>query len=132
MRAITLSVAAALLTGALATTLWAQAKVEDKKVEGELVDMHCYSKGGSKGDGHASCGEKCLKSGIPGGILSAGKVLTIATNPAPLAEYVGRTIRIDGKVNEETHSIVPTKIEVKKDDNWEEIKMQSLTYDHKK
>ncbi|MDQ3625247.1 MAG: hypothetical protein M3463_22670 [Verrucomicrobiota bacterium] len=115
---------AVLLTGSLATTLWAEAKVEDKKVEGELVDLHCYSKGGAKGDGHASCAEKCLKSGIPAGVLSEGKVLTIATNPEPLAQYAGRTIRIDGKVNEETHSIIPTKVEVKKDDKWEEVKLK--------
>jgi hypothetical protein len=112
------------LAAGVVTTVWAQAKAEDKKVEGELVDMSCFTKGGAKGDGHAACGEKCLKSGVPAGILVDGKVMTIAANPVPLAQYAGRTIRIEGKASEEAHAIVPTKLEVKKDDKWEEVNLK--------
>jgi hypothetical protein len=112
------------LAAGVVTTVWAQGKAEDKTVEGELVDMSCFAKGGAKGDKHAACGEKCLKSGVPAGILIDGKVMTIATNPVPLAQYAGRTIRIEGKANEEAHAIVPTKLEVKKDDKWEEVNLK--------
>ena len=112
------------LAAGVVTTVWAQAKAEDKTVEGELVDLSCYTKSGAKGDAHASCGEKCLKSGVPAGIVSEGKVMTIAANPVPLAQYAGRTIRIEGKANDDTHAIVPTKVEVKKDDKWEEVNMK--------
>ena len=113
----------AMVTGVV-TTVWAQAKAEEKTLEGELIDLSCYSKNAAKGDKHASCGEKCMKNGIPAGILSDGKVLTLATNPIPLAQYAGRTIRVVGAANEDTHAIVPTKVEVKKDDKWEEVNLK--------
>jgi hypothetical protein len=111
------------LAAGVVTTVFA--KAEDKTVEGELVDMSCYSKSGASGDAHAACGEKCLKSGVPAGIVVDGKVMTIAANAQPLAEYAGRTIRIEGKANDETHAIVPTKVEVKKDDKWQEVDMKA-------
>jgi hypothetical protein len=124
MRKFTASIMALALVAGLATAVWAQAKAEDKTIEGELIDLSCYSKNAASGDKHASCGEKCMKNGVPAGILSEGKVLTIATSPVPLASYAGRTIRVVGKANEDTHTIVPTKVEVKKDDKWEEVSLK--------
>ncbi len=118
------SIALMVMAAGLVTTVWAQAKNEDKTIEGELVDLWCYSKGGAKGDGHAACGEKCAKSGIPTAVLVDGKAMTLVTNPEPLASSVGRTVRVTGKANAETNVMLPDKVEVKKDDKWEEVKLK--------
>jgi hypothetical protein len=118
------SVAAAIALTAGVVTVLAQAKAEDKTVEGELVDMWCFSKGGAKGDGHAACGEKCAKSGIPTGVVVDGKAWTLVTNPEPLASSLGRTVRVTGKANADTNALLPDKVEVKKDDKWEEVKLK--------
>jgi hypothetical protein len=116
--------AALFVTVGVVTTVWAQAKAEDKTLEGELVDMWCFSKGGAKGDGHAACGEKCAKTGIPTGVVVDGKATTLITNPEPLAASMGRTVRVTGKMNADTNVILPSKVEVKKDDKWEEVKLK--------
>ena len=54
MRRFIASVAAIVMVAGLVATVRAQAKAEDKTVEGELVDMWCFSKGGASGDGHAA------------------------------------------------------------------------------
>ncbi len=123
MRKFIASITAFAMVAGIVTTVWAQAKTEDKTVEGELVDMWCFSKGGAQGDGHAACGEKCAKSGIPTGILLDGKAWTLVTNPEPLASAIGRTIRVTGKVNAETNAVLPDKVEVKKDEKWEVVKL---------
>jgi hypothetical protein len=124
MRKSIASVALFALVAGFVTTVWAQAKPESKTVEGELVDMWCYSKGGASGDGHAACGEKCAASGIPTGVLIDGKAMTLVTNPEPLAASVGRTVRVTGTVNADNNVILPSKVEVKKDDQWEEVKLK--------
>ena len=124
MRRFLASIAAIAMVAGFVVTVRAQAKTEEKTVEGELVDMWCYSKGGAKGDGHAACGEKCAKSGIPAGIVVDGKAWTLVTNPEPLAASMGRTVRVTGKINAETNAVLPDKVEVKKDDKWEEVKLK--------
>lgn len=124
MRKSIASIALLALFAGLVTTAWGQAKNEDKTIEGELVDLWCYSKGGASGDGHAACGEKCARSGIPTAVLVDGKAMTLVTNPEPLASSVGRTVRVTGKVNAETNVMLPDKVEVKKDDKWEEVKLK--------
>ena len=116
--------AALFVMAGVVTTVWAQAKAEDKTLEGELVDMWCFSKGGAKGDGHAACGEKCAKTGIPTGVVVDGKATVLVTNPEPLASSMGRTVRVTGKMNADTNVILPEKVEVKKDDKWEEVKLK--------
>ncbi|MEO6436345.1 MAG: hypothetical protein ABIP55_11390 [Tepidisphaeraceae bacterium] len=118
---VTLCSGALMLSG---LTLSALAADEKKTVvEGELVDLHCFSAGGAKGDGHASCGTKCAKSGIPVAVLVDGKAWTLSTNPRPLADAVSKTVRVTGTQNAETQSIAADKIEVKDGDAWKEVKM---------
>ena len=111
----------ALLVGGL--TLSAQA-ADKKTVEGELVDLHCYSAGGAKGEDHGkTCGAKCAKSGIPVAVLIEGKAWTLATNPRPLADSVGKQVRVTGEQNAETQTVVADKVEVKDGENWKEVKL---------
>ncbi len=75
-----------------------------KEVTGEVVDMMCYVDHGAKGDGHAGCAAKCIKSGGPVGIASEGKTYLIVGAHKPmndtLSEYAGKTITVKGKVAE--------------------------------
>jgi hypothetical protein len=124
MRKYIVSIALIAMVTGVVTTVWAQAKPEEKTLEGELVDMWCFSKGGAAGDKHAACGEKCAKTGIPAGVLVDGKATTLITNPEPLAASMGRTIRVTGKMNADSNVMLPDKVEVKKDDKWEEVKLK--------
>ncbi len=95
-----------------------------KVVQGELLDMYCYSAAGATGRDHGkTCGKDCLASGIPGGILVNGKAWLLATNPRPLADYVGLQIRVTGVVVASDTTILPDKVEVKEGDNWTEVKL---------
>ena len=103
----------------------ADSKEKPKTVEGELVDTHCYSDGGATGEDHgAKCGKGCAKSGIPVAVLVDGKAWTLATNPAPLADAVGKTVRVTGEQNAQSQVVVPDKVEVKDGDQWKEITLK--------
>jgi hypothetical protein len=116
---------AALVVGGLQLRARAAEAGEKKTVEGELVDTHCYAAGGATGEDHgAKCGKACAKSGIPVAVLTDGKAWTLATNPAPLADAVGKTVRVTGEKNAESQVLVPDKVEVKDGDNWKEIQMK--------
>jgi hypothetical protein len=113
----------ALVVGGIAVSA-VRAADEAKTVEGELVDLHCFSAGGAKGEGHAKCGEKCAKSGIPVAVLVDGKAWTLATNPAPLAAAVGKTVKVTGVQHAETQAIAAEKVEVKEGESWKELKLK--------
>ncbi|MEA2711402.1 MAG: hypothetical protein QOF78_4003 [Phycisphaerales bacterium] len=113
-----------LLVGGVALSARAADK-ETKTVEGELVDLHCFAAGGAKGEDHGkSCGAKCAKSGIPVAVLVDGKAWTLATNPAPLADSVGKQVRVTGSANNETQTFLAEKVEVKDGDAWKEVKLK--------
>ena len=114
----------ALMLGGFALCARAADK-ETKTVEGELVDMHCYAAGDAKGAEHGSkCGAACAKSGIPVGVLVDGKAWTLATNPKPLADAVGKTVRVTGSPSDATQTFLAEKVEVKDGDSWKEIKLK--------
>lgn len=99
-----------------------------KTVEGTLVDSKCYLGGGATGNDHMGmkgCGTACAKSGIPVGVLTAeGKYFTLALPAPQLADYIGQTARATGVVKQ--GSIVPDKVEVKKGEKWEEVKLSAV------
>jgi hypothetical protein len=69
---------------------------------GEVVDVACYSTKGAKGAEHADCGSKCVKSGLPVGLLvDKTTYLLISSDHKPLnatlAEHVGHTITVTGE-----------------------------------
>jgi hypothetical protein len=115
---------AALIVGGLSLRTRAAEPKDKKTVEGELVDTHCYAASGATGEKHASCGGKCAKSGIPVAVLVDGKAWTLATNPAPLADAVGKTVRVSGEQNAESQVVVPEKVEVKDGDSWKEVQLK--------
>ena len=103
----------ALIVGGLLMQPSASAQ-EKKTVEGELVDMHCFSAGGAKG----------AKRGIPVGVLVDDKAWTLATNPRPRADAVGKTVRVTGEQHAESQAITAEKVEVKEGDSWKELPLK--------
>ena len=121
---VTLCSSALLVGGFAFTNAVAQETKEKKTVEGELVDLHCYAAGGAKGEKHGqSCGAKCAKSGIPVAVLVDSKAWTLATNPRPLADSVGKQVRVTGTQNADTQTLLADKVEVKDGDAWKEVKL---------
>jgi len=95
-----LAVAAGLLPSA------AVAAADDvKSVTGEVVDLMCYLDHGAKGDKHAGCAEKCIKSGGPVGLLTKDDQLYLVIGDhqpmnEELAPYAAKTVTLKGKVVE--------------------------------
>jgi len=107
----------------LVLTALVAAYAEDTTVEGELVDVTCFSNG-AKGEGHRMCAITCAKLGKPVGIAAKdGKVYTLLTESPGMAEYMAKTVKISGKLHEASQSIKPTSIMVKEGDEWVKIKI---------
>ena len=97
-------------------------------VQGELIDTACFvtSDGDAKGKDHASCAAKCMKSGIPAGILPDGSkdsdaVMFLLTDPKQLAPYAGQTIKVEGTAYADKHSIDVKKLFVKDGNGWKPV-----------
>ena len=84
----------------------AVARADDaKSVTGEVVDLMCYLDHGAKGDKHAGCAEKCIKSGGPVGLLTKDDQLYLVIGDhqpinEDLAPKAGKTVTLTGKVVE--------------------------------
>jgi hypothetical protein len=108
----------------------------DKKAKtysGILVDTKCYAMNNDNitsdhGD-MKGCAVMCAKMGIPVGLLIKGKKggkVYVLTIPAPaLADYMGEWARVTG-VEGFKRGLIPEKIEVKKGDTYEEVKIQKM------
>ena len=97
----------AVLTLSLAAGMFAtRAQAEETKtIKGEVVDLMCYLDHGAKGEKHAACATKCIKSGGPVGILTSDdQVYLIIGEHKPmndeLASYAAKIITVKGKVVE--------------------------------
>ena len=93
--------------GLLAGGLWATSVVaaEAETLKGEVVDLMCYLDHGAKGDDHAGCAQKCIKSGGPVGLLTADDQLYLVVGEHEpmndkLAPLAAKTVTLKGKVVE--------------------------------
>jgi hypothetical protein len=76
-----------------------------KEITGEVVDMMCYIDHNAMGEKHgSSCGNTCIKSGGPVGVVSNGKAYLVVGEHKPmndqLADLCGKTITLKGKLAE--------------------------------
>jgi len=99
-----LGVAALLLAAGLFAAPHASA-ADTTTVKGEVVDLMCYLDHGAKGEKHAGCAAKCIKSGGPVGLLTADdKLYLLIGEHKPmndaLVEHAAKTITVKGKVVE--------------------------------
>lgn len=81
-----------------------EVKVEDVKVEGEILDMTCYLHKGSTGRRHKACAEMCAEKGLPIGVLTdSGEAYLLIEDhddPEPYAaarKLAGKKASISGK-----------------------------------
>jgi hypothetical protein len=98
---------------------------EEEAIEGTLVAAKCYLVMGELGNDHMGvkdCGTKCAKAGNPVGLVTAdGKYYPLVVASPLVADHVGQKLRASGKLM--SGSFVPDKLERKKEDSWEEIKI---------
>jgi hypothetical protein len=68
---------------------------------GEIVDVACHVSRGAKGSSHAECGAKCVKAGLPVGLLVGDTTYILVSADhkplnATLADHVGHTVNVTG------------------------------------
>jgi hypothetical protein len=69
---------------------------------GEVIDVTCHAAKGAMGTGHAECGSKCVKEGLPVGLLVNGTTyLLVGSDHKPLnatlADHVSHTVTVTGE-----------------------------------
>lgn len=125
MKSIRILAVCALLAGAASL-----GRAEQNQVwTGALVDASCYATDNTQsGNDHMdmkNCGTACLKMGRPAGIVTADKKFFVLLAPSPdIAEYVGQTIRVTGKLR--NGAILVDKLEVKKGTEWITAKLSTM------
>lgn len=80
---------------------------------GEIVDVACHVTKGAKGSAHADCGSKCVKDGLPVGLLVGETTyILISADHKPLNEalapHVGHQVTVTGTKFEKQGSNVIT------------------------
>jgi hypothetical protein len=83
---------------------YGSAQTPSDAIRGELIDTYCYAKIGVRGEQHAACAVKCVRAGIPAGLLEAKTrrvyVLLPAADatalPAELIAAMGKQAEIGG------------------------------------
>jgi hypothetical protein len=106
------------------------ARAEQNQIwTGTLVDASCYMTDSTQsGNDHLDmkrCGTACLKMGKPAGIVTSEKKFFILLAPSPdIAEYVGQTIRVTGKLR--NGALLVDKLEVKKGSGWVTAKLSTM------
>lgn len=79
----------------------------ERTITGEVVDVVCYLSHGKEGLGkaHASCGKKCISSGLPVAIRSGDQLYLASMKDhtpanATLADFAGELVTVRGTVRE--------------------------------
>jgi hypothetical protein len=82
---------------------------------GEVVDVACLVTKDAKGAGHADCGSKCVKAGLPVGLLVGDATyILIGADHKPmnekLAPHVGHTVTVTGtKFEKQGSNVIAVK-----------------------
>ena len=98
-------------------------KPSEMLIEGEVIDLACYTSRGAKGEDHKSCATRCMTRGTPAGILDKDGNVFVIIGPSPgYAPYAAQTIRLNGNV--EGGRISPNKMEAMTGKNWAEVTLQ--------
>lgn len=75
---------------------------------GEIVDLHCYTSRGAKGEEHAGCSNACISRDVPAGFLADDGTLYLLVNEKPVsvkekvAGKAGKKVTVRGKVVEKS------------------------------
>ncbi|MBT3478746.1 MAG: hypothetical protein HOA15_02380 [Candidatus Marinimicrobia bacterium] len=98
-------------------------KPEKQLIEGEVVDLVCYTSRGASGEGHKSCASRCMTRGTPAGLLDKDGNIFVIIGPSPgYADYAAQTVRLKGNVV--GGRISPNKMEVRFGKTWKDVALQ--------
>ena len=98
-------------------------------INGEVVDIACYTGHDAKGEKHASCAEMCINGGQPAGIVtSEGKLYIVLgeNHKAPstvVKDVIAKQVTASGKLIEKggNNFLVVSKIESEKETNSSKV-----------
>ena len=97
-------------------------KSDEMLIEGEVVDLACFTSRELSGEGHKSCAMRCLTRGTPAGLVDQNGNVFVIIGPSPgYAPYATQTIRLNGSV--EGGRISPKKMEAKAGETWGKVKL---------
>ena len=118
---VVMAIAALMIMVGTSSVTWA-VEPEVKTVEGELLDLRCYTSRGAPGEAHQACGAACATRGLPIGVLNTdGKAYTLLVASPAYADYINKSVRITGKVT--NMMLSPTKMEIKEGDSWKVVEL---------
>jgi hypothetical protein len=98
------AIAVALLGAVLpfAATL---ARAATQTFEGTVSDSMCEKKHMMPGKSDADCIKACVKSGSVYVLVTGNKVFSLSGNPADLANFAGKHVKVQGDLNQDTIKI---------------------------
>ena len=79
---------------------------DEVTLTGEIVDLHCYTSRGARGEEHAGCSNACISRDVPAGFLADDGTLYLLVNEKPVsvkekvAGKAGKKVTVRGKVVE--------------------------------
>ncbi len=102
-----------LVVVAVLTTLpLAAQKAKEQTIKGEVVELSCYLKDGSRGKDHKECGTTCAKAGAPLAVLSKGKMYVILLaddhkndGTEKLMPFIGEVVTVKGGVTKARNGV---------------------------
>jgi hypothetical protein len=78
------------------------AEGQDARLEGTVVDLHCYVTRGAEGAEHAGCANACISRGVPAGFLAKDGTLYVLLEEKSIsvkervAGMAGLPVRLEG------------------------------------
>lgn len=90
----------------LAVLLAVSAFADEVTLTGEIVDLHCYTSRGARGEEHAGCSNACISRDVPAALLTDDGTLYLLVNEKPvsvkekIAGKAGKKVTARGKVVE--------------------------------
>ena len=75
-------------------------------LNGEIVDLHCYTSRGAQGEEHAGCSNACISRDVPAGFLAEDGTLYLLLNEKSssvkekIAGKAGKKVTAKGKIVE--------------------------------
>lgn len=116
-----ISIFLVLAMGVLAGVAWSEPATV--QIEGEVVDMRCYTTRGARGAEHQECAARCLKNGQPAGIvIGDDELLTIVGSGQAFGPYAAKTVKLEGKRKD--HTIVAEKMWVWEKESWQAVALK--------
>ena len=79
---------------------------DEVTLTGEIVDLHCYTSRGARGEEHAGCSNACISRDVPAGFLAEDGTLYLLLNEKStsvkekIAGKAGKKVTAKGKVVE--------------------------------